>query len=240
MQPHPPPGMPLGDPTAVVGKRFLSGLIDLAPIYVLMQVLSTVLQIGFLPGTFGSTGTTTTADETATGVALIGVLLVSYLVPLAAAFVNSVVLRSRNGASLGQQAVGLVTVTETGQRLSFGAATGRFFLGVVDGFPWCCYLPVVGMITIGTAKGHRRVADMVVRSYVVPKELAGTALGPPANLATTTGPWHQAVAPPSAGPTSDQPQWDPARGTWVRQDPTTGRWYRWDDPTGSWQPLDGA
>ena len=224
---------PVADPTAVVGKRFLAALIDLVPIYGLMFALSTGLQIGFAPGSVGGTR----GSDSASAGALVGILVITYVVPLTAAAVNGIWLRARTGASLGQRALGLVTVTEEGQRLSTGAAVGRFFLGIVDGFPWCCYVPIVGMITIGVAKGHRRVADMALRSYVVPAAYLGVPLGPPGNLGAT-GPWAQPV-PQAEGPAgADQPQWDPARGTWVRWDAAGGRWYGWHEPSGTWQPLD--
>ena len=223
------------DPTAVVGKRFLAGLIDLVPVVALLWILSTVLQVGTTPGVISGSAT---SDQTVSAAGLVGYLVVTYLVPLAAAAVNGIWLRSRSGASLGQRALGLVTVDEQGQIPSVGALVGRFFLGIVDAFPWvCCYLPIVGMITIAASKGHRRVADMVVRSYVVPEAYRGVVLGPPANLTAPAGPWAQPVGPPQAGP-ADGPQWDPARGTWIRWDPTSGRWFGWHEPSGSWLPLD--
>lgn len=232
------PGWTAVDPTNCAARRLGAASIEFGSTWLLGQVLS----FAFQAGTTGFGPTPTTFDNSDLAAYMGGALLVS-LVPYTYLFVITVVLRSMNGASLGQRLLGLVTVDESGQPVSWGASLARAGLGVVDGFPYCCYLFLVGGITMFVSPGHRRVADMVMHTYVVPKEHAGTPLGPPHMLGAVAG-WGVPAAPlpPEWGSgatsgASDGPVWDAARNTHVRRDPATGIWYGWDAATNQWRAL---
>lgn len=224
----------MADPTDVAIRRLGAAAIEFGSYFALTQVTSFAVQGASL----GLSGPSTTSGEDA---AFLGASLVAMLVPAVYLVVITVVLRGLNGASLGQRLLGLVTVDEAGQPVGFGSAVLRALLGIVDGFPYCCYLFLVGGITMFTSTGHRRVADMVLKTYVVPKEYVGVPLGPPTSIgawagasARPIGPWATAVpGQPAAGP-----QWDAARGAYVQWDPAGQRWMTWDQATNQWMPLD--
>lgn len=232
------PGWTAVDPTNCAARRLGAAAIEFGSAWVLGQVLS----LAFRAGTVGFSPTPTTFNGSETAAFLGGALVVS-LVPYVYLFVITIVLRSLNGASLGQRLLGLVTVDEAGQPVSWATSFARAGLGIVDGFPYCCYLFLVGGITMFVSPGHRRVADMVMGTYVVPKEYAGTPLGLPHMLGAVGG-WGVPAAPlqpdwqsGSGSPPSDGPVWDAARNTHVRRDPATGIWYGWDGATNQWRAL---
>jgi hypothetical protein len=69
--------------------------------------------------------------------------------------------------------VGLRVVDQTtGQLAGFGKSLGRTLMWIVDSFPF--FLPLVGLITGLSSKGHRRVGDMVAKTLVVDKRQVGT------------------------------------------------------------------
>lgn len=39
-------------------------------------------------------------------------------------------------------------------------------------------------------------------------------------------------------PTTSEPQWDPARNTYIQWDPVLAAWMQWDDPGQRWKPID--
>jgi len=219
--------VPGADPTDVVGRRVVSALIDLGVPAVLSIVLNFAVQGSLFFGP--QFGTTSGLDGTAAAVTLF-----LYAFQLVWWIGNLALLRGIKGSSLGQRAVGLVTVTEDGQVLGGGMGFVRTLLGVVDGAPWCCYLYLVGLITMLSSKKHQRVADMVVKSFVVDKALLGTPIfGTWGNFGV--GPYAQSVG--DLAPPPGQPQWDPTRNSWVTVDPATGTWYRFDQTTNTWLPL---
>lgn len=223
------------DPTDVAAKRLGAAAIEFGSYWVLSVVVSLVVD----GGQMAVNETTSDGSATTTGLWFGATSLAASLIPLAYLAIITVVLRATTGASLGQRAVGLVTVDEQGQPLGAGTCILRALLGIIDGFPYCCFLFLVGGITMFTSKGHRRVADMILNAYVVPKEYLGTPLGPPEVLGmggagpygAPVGPWATAAG---SGPGGDA-QWDPTRNTWVRWDGT--RWWGWDATANQWQPL---
>jgi hypothetical protein len=72
----------------------------------------------------------------------------------------------------------------------------RSLAGIVDYLP-CCYVPLVGIITMVSTKSHQRVGDMAAKSYVIDAAYAGYPVQIPGVTTTPTGPW--AVPDPGYG-----------------------------------------
>jgi uncharacterized RDD family membrane protein YckC len=229
------------DPTAVLGRRVVAYAIDVAIPFVLFIALFAILSKTYEnagPGTCDEIKQFTDASFCSrsgdTAMALTGgAALVAFLVPLAVAFVNMVVLQSAQGASVGKLLLGLRVVDEGGHVAGFGPMLVRFFFLVIDSL-----CTVLGLVVAAATTPHRRVGDMVANTYVIGRvyegqpvrEAVATVAPMPAYM-----PYSQPVAPPSATPT---PVWDPQRGAWVSFDPGTNVWLRYDDATRQWTRLD--
>lgn len=77
------------------------------------------------------------------------------------------------GLTPGKAIFGLRTVDEQGEAPGILKAFLRWILWIVDAFPYCCIVPVVGGITMLASTGHRRVGDMAAKTYVVRREAMG-------------------------------------------------------------------
>ena len=140
----------------------------------------------------------------------------------------------------------------------------RWLLWIADGFPY--FLPLVGFIVGLTTVGHRRVGDMVAKTFVVRSSAVGapivvpglTAPAPPTTYAdagtwgSEAPPWTATGAPadPAASgwaapgaasptPSADGPQWDAARNTYIQWDPAQSRWLQWDESERTWSVIPG-
>ncbi len=182
-------------------------------------------------------------------------------------FALLVVLQGFTGWTPGKLVTGIRVVREDGRVPGFVKALVRWLLWIADGFPY--FLPLVGFIVGLTTVGHRRVGDMVAKTFVVRSSAAGSpivvpgltapppppgAMGgwgapPPDASGTTTG-WGQAVDPSAAGwadpgapaspsPAADQPQWDEARGTYIQWDPVHSAWMQWNEGLKTWSRIPG-
>ena len=175
-----------------------------------------------------------------------------------------VILQGLTGWTVGKLITGIRVVREDGRPPGLLKALVRWLLWVVDGFPY--FLPLVGFIVGLTTVGHRRVGDMVAKTFVVRAAAAGSPIvvpgltapppigggwgaPPPAAGGPTTG-WGQAVDPSSSGwaapptapappPPTDAPQWDEARGTYIQWDPAQRAWMQWDEGSKAWSPIPG-
>lgn len=180
-----------------------------------------------------------------------------------ATFGMLVILQAFTGWTLGKLITGIRTVREDGRPPGFVKALVRWLLWIVDAFPY--FLPLVGFIVGLTTVGHRRVGDMVAKTFVVRASAAGSPIvvpgltapppaaggwgaPPPGASGATTG-WGQAVDPSSSGwaapsapppaPPSDAPQWDEARGTYIQWDPAQRAWMQWDEGSTTWSRIHG-
>ncbi|MGZ4729466.1 MAG: RDD family protein, partial [Acidimicrobiales bacterium] len=150
------------DPTAVVAKRYAAAFIDwgigVAVAVVLFFALSkSVTHYSY--SSFNSSGGYTTSRElTGIGAVIYYAWILSYNVGV------FVLWRGLTGRTTGTIAMGLVTVNEQGRPLGPGYALLRSVAGIVDYIP-CC-LPIVGIATVASTKGHRRVGDMAAKSFV--------------------------------------------------------------------------
>jgi hypothetical protein len=145
-----------------------------------------------------------------------------------------VILQAITGWTPGKLLVGLRVVGEDGRKAALWRVLVRWLMWVVDGLP---FAGLVAFITGLTTTGHRRVGDMVAKTYVVPKEAMGHPVAVPGVItpyASTGGAWVGAHPPPTAKP---GPQWDEARGTYIQWDPEAKAWMQWDDTAKRWDPI---
>lgn len=99
-------------------------------------------------------------------------------------FALLVVIQGLTGRTVGKALTGVRTVGEDGAPPGLLKALLRWVLWAVDAFPYV--VPLLGPIVALTTQGHRRVGDMVAKTYVVRAGAAGApiavpgAAGPPA------------------------------------------------------------
>lgn len=246
----------LADPTAVFGRRVLAFLIDVALIVVPAMILVTS-QIEYLEVNKLPVGAQEFCDRWideqggmclnfadlddrvyfSDGVPTSGT---TYL--WAVNFGMLVLVQGFTGRTLGKALTGIRTVGEDGRPPGFLKALVRWLLWIVDGFPYVA--PLVGFIVGLTTVGHRRVGDMVAKTFVVRSAAAGspvaipgpTAPAPPVGVGQT---WGLPAPPASVPPAADRPHWDEARGTYIQWDPGEAAWMQWDDGQKTWSPIPG-
>lgn len=258
----------MGDPTQVVGKRYGAWLIDGVIYFVLNTVIVRLLGTSAMridevtdlgsatPEMFcdaynrfndgfciASSNSATVIRNSQTG-----------LLVFAALFVVFCVVQGVLGGSLGKRAVGLRIVKRDGSIAGIGASFIRTFAWIIDALP--C-IPLVGMITMATSKGHRRVGDMAAGTFVVAANRVGQPIvlpGEPGYGRLPNGafpgggpvgstPWQQASsaagygAGSSSGYEADTPTWDAARNTYIKYDSAQSAWLELDTRTNEWGPI---
>ena len=153
-------------------------------------------------------------------------------------------VQGATGRSPGKALFGVRAVDEFGSPPGFGKSLVRTLLWVVDGIP--CIIPLVGFITGLTSSGHRRVGDMVAKTFVVGKDHSGPVIVAGLTTAATQGypgvaygaPGQQWGAPPPGAPGAPgqpQPWGAPAPG--APGGPPPGGWDA--QPSGGF-PVPGA
>ncbi len=251
--------LPQADPTSVVGRRIGAWFIDLA-IYLLIGMAiglafgsSTAESREFPTSSSGEAFCdtwrednsgfcfATTADGTTTVTSLETKAVSLSWFPLH--FVLYSVLQGVTGASLGKMALGLRVVTADGRRCGVGRSFLRTLAWIADAIT--CGLPVVGGICLLTTKGHRRVGDLLAKTYVVPKAHEGhpvvvPGLTAPWPAAGPGGPGQSAGWP--TGPSASQgwagPTASGQAGTWAPSASTTAEAPSADGPT--WDAVRNA
>ncbi len=254
------------DPTSVMGKRIGAFFIDL----VLSTVVAIVVFIAlkeeetFLFDPCGVDGAPTLcfyADGTvwfADGGRAAAVILISIAAWLAIHWI----IPSLTGGSPGKLMVGLRVVDQaTGQHAGFGKNLVRTLGWIADQAPYI--FPLVGLITAIASKGHRRVGDMVAKTFVVDKNSVGIppivagVTSPPQAAAYTPPPPGGAPlpgtisppdaftapptdAPPTTAPAADgisAPKWDTDRNAYIQWDPELNQWMEFDESAQQWVPI---
>jgi RDD family len=126
-----------------------------------------------------------------------GVPAAGSLIGLGLALLVFVLLQGLAGFTPGKLATGIRTVKADGTIVGIPKAFLRWVMLIVDGQP--CGLPLVGFITGLTTQGHRRVGDMVAKTFVVRASAVGSPIVVPGMTAPPppTGGWG---APPPASP----------------------------------------
>jgi hypothetical protein len=242
------------------------------------------------------------------------------LLALGLALALLVVVQGLTSLTPGKALLGIRTVGEDGRPPGIRRALGRWLLLIVDTAPW--FLPLVGLITVLTTVGHRRVGDMAAKTYVVSRADAGQPIvvpGMPVEPVESARPLQpvrpdgqatgEAKAVPEGEPTAEtrpdeddsprpkhlparrsarhrakgagvaknakgpaarreaavaaagakdktassaagqpapgstgkdtgyNPQWDPARGTYIVWEPRRGKWLAWDSGAEEWKSL---
>ena len=253
------------DPTAVFGRRVLAVLIDAALILVpVIMLITSTFEYHDIDDLPVSAQEFCDSFEDETGGICVGTEDIDDRVYFSdgdtgpstalywgATFGLLVLLQGFTGWTIGKLVTGIRLVGEDGGRPGFVKALVRWLLWIVDGFPY--FLPLVGFIVGLTTVGHRRVGDMVAKTFVVRSSAAGspivvpglTAPPPPAGGGWGTPPpdatgasagWGEAIDP---APTASGPKWDEARGTYIQWDPAQGVWMQWNEGLKTWSPIPG-
>jgi uncharacterized RDD family membrane protein YckC len=160
------------------------------------------------------------------------------------------VLQGLTGATPGKALFGIRTVDEAGTAPGIGRAAIRSILWIVDGIG-CC-IPLVAPIAAFSSKGHRRVGDMVAKTFVVDRSSMGagpiqvpglTAPEGGTPPAAAVGAWGTTppMSPPMGAvaqpPQAAEPQWDAQRNAYIQWDDAQQQWLQFDDASQQWRPI---
>ena len=210
-----PYGAPQGDPTDNAPKRIGQGVIDAVIIWVVWWIVEFVL-VGIL---------------WSVGSGYFLWYLISALIGVAVAFVNSVFLQSSRGQSLGMMILGLKVVGPDGQSPpTMNQAFLRNIPYLLIGLGWFFFLGSLGslfllveLVIILTNEQHRRLGDQWTDTWVIDKDTGGFV--PPTTGAVgfgdsfqssfnqATGAAQQAYQQPQPGyPQQPQPYQQPQPG----------------------------
>lgn len=244
------------DPTAVFGRRVLAGILDLLLLAVPATMLATAQMEYFEYGSNSEAmdfcesfmdqqdGACVAVDGTAFFGESSEILLAFGGASLAIGVLNLVVLQGLTGFSVGKLLTGLRAVRPDGSACGLGKALVRWLLWLVDGQP--CGIPLVGFITGLTTVGHRRVGDMVAKTFVVRRSATGRPIlvpeltapsgagNPYVAAATAGGAWGPPVAtppppppgarwgdaPPAGSPEPDAEEPEPSSSGWATPEPS--------------------
>lgn len=118
-------------------------------------------------------------------------------------FALFVILQGITGGSPGKLLFGLRVVDRYGTKAGIAKSLARTLLWVVDAAPWI--IPLVGPIAAFTSDGHRRVGDLATGTYVV----ASSSVGQPVMPGSAPIPEGQTAwgAAPPTSPPSGSPSW---------------------------------
>lgn len=251
------------DPTAVMGKRIRAYIIDAilgtvisaATFWAVKDSVETGVDLCGVPGSptmcLYLDGTTHFAD----GSNATAVLLASFGSWLFFGWI----VQGLTGGTPGKLIVGLRVVDQSnGQLAGLGKCLGRTLMWIVDAQP--LGLPLVALITGTASKGHRRVGDMVAKTFVVDKDQVGKtphvpgltapaggvpggyAPPPPGDWAPPTAPAAPTTAPAATIPGTstdgiNAPKWDAERGAYIQWDKDNQVWMIYDDAISQWKRL---
>lgn len=225
------------DPTDVGGKRVVATIIDWGIWVVINSVLFyTLAESADTGGLFGCSDLNTSWNNQCVALGdkiyvvedsngtLLNLIMLAYAIGI------FVIMRGLTGKTPGTMLMGIRCVDEQGQPIGIAKGFVRSIAGVVDYIP-CCF-PLVGLITMFTTKGHRRVGDMAAKSFMIDDAYAGQ----PIVIQGLTAPAQTAYSTPAAAPGGDA-QWDAQRNAWIRWDAAQGAWLQWSDQTQSWTSI---
>ncbi len=228
------------DMTAVMGRRTLAWVIDLAIFFgILIAVFSSFAEYVDVPSGVGSDACNILQHQDADAASSCFVVQDrAYIMTSTESGTQTlislgylaffIVLQGLAGGSPGKLLTGLRVVDERGQRAGIGRSLVRTLLWVVDGAPW--FLPLVGFIVGLTSTGHRRVGDMAAKTYVVSRKDVGTPVQTSATiLPLGQQPWG---APPTSAPTPPPPTANP----WSVPTPPTAAGA--PEPPGPSEPIE--
>jgi uncharacterized RDD family membrane protein YckC len=201
-------------------------------------------------------------SETESSVINLGNTLWPNLISLAYVIGVFWIWQGLTGLTPGKAIFGLRTVNEQGEAPGILKAFLRWILWIVDAFPYCCVVPLVGGITMLASKGHRRVGDMAAKTYVVGKGSMGAgpiivpgkdqppayvppAAPPPSGFGAPPPGGFGAPPPPGAvsaptapGPVTDDPAPPTGPGGEAQWDPQRNAYIQWDAAQDAWLQFD--
>jgi uncharacterized RDD family membrane protein YckC len=193
------PATTAADPTAVMGRRTVAWVIDALLYLLIMSVLgptplSPLAEYYDKDEVPGATCDNLLETDDVVGCLEIGDrayftetgdAVIQGLVALAWFLLIYGALQGLKGVTPGKALLGVKVVDEHGRPPGVGRSLLRSILWIVDGAPWC--LPLVGFITALVSTGHRRVGDMVAKTFVVGKAHTGPVVVPGLATAATGG-----------------------------------------------------
>jgi uncharacterized RDD family membrane protein YckC len=195
---------PGGDPTRVLGRRFVAYAID-----VMLLVAVAVILLSIAPHTryFDAPSYACRRLPNPGNVTCFRIGSHAYVwnrtdflrVPIVTAlvaFLDLVVVESFAGGSIGKLFVGLRVVDRNGVKADFLRNFGRWVLLAVDGG---CFL--IGLVSVLATHPHRRVGDFAAGTFVVAASSVGepvTAAGQPARISESAASWPPAVTIPDS------------------------------------------
>lgn len=257
------PPAPGSDPTAVVGRRVLAALIDIA-LFLVPAIMLVTASFEYLPvdeldrdpeqycedytdEIGGFCANLEDVDDRVYFADEVDPL--STIVFWGGGFVLLVLLQGATGWTPGKLLTGLRTVRADGSKPGIGMALVRWLLLIVDMQP--CGIPLVGFITALTTQGHRRVGDMAAKTFVVRRSAAGapiavpgltTSAGPPPGYGSYGGVGPQAGQAPSAWATPTPPavQQPAPSANGPQWDPARNTYIQWDPSASQWMQWDEA
>ncbi len=140
--------------------RFVAYLIDA---FILGVAL--VVMVGVVAAFAALTGETSDTSKDELSPAVVGLALLMIVAYVAVAWLYEALLTSsERGATLGKRALGLRIVRADGARLSFGRASGRYFLKVMI-TPMVPF--AIGYILAAFTKGKRALHDLLAETLVI-------------------------------------------------------------------------
>jgi RDD family len=174
------PGLPAGDPTAVMGRRVAAWVVD-SVIILAPSVALFTSELEYLEeSNLDQSGMDFCEDymDQEEGVCLDvgdrvyfsnGVPVAPWGLALGLSILIYVLIQGLKGWTPGKLLFGIRTVAEDGRAPGIGRAIIRWLLLFVDEL--CAGL--VGFIVALTSKGHRRVGDMAAKTFVVGSQYMG-------------------------------------------------------------------
>ena len=166
VQPMPPIQPPQPAPVQYAGfwRRFVAYLID----SIIVSIVSWIVFIPILAALGIGIGLSGMEEEEAAGfilAPLIGYILFLGLVLAVAEWLYFALMESSNRmATLGKMAIGIKVTDLSGNRISFGRATGRYFGKILSGMIF-----MIGYIMAGFTEKKQALHDMIASCLVVMK-----------------------------------------------------------------------
>jgi hypothetical protein len=186
-----------------------------------------------------------------------------------ATFLLLVVLQGFTGWTPGKLITGIRVVAEDGSKPGVLKALVRWLLWIVDGFPYfipgltgfivalstpghrrvgdlAAKTFVVKRAAAGTPIDIRASGQLLVGEQPTTgmppawgPSPSGAVAGDPSQAGWATPAPPAPTTPVAPAPSTEGPQWDEARGTYIQWDPAQGTWMQWDEGFKAWTPIPG-
>lgn len=146
-------------PYAGFWRRFVAALIDGILLQVVLSIVGGILGVGIGAG-LGGFGAMGQSDEiNAAGLAAVGTI---YLVAFVGQWLYFALMESSGlQATVGKLAMGVVVTDQSGNRISFGRATGRYFGKILSGI-----ILMIGYIMAAFTERKQGLHDMIAGTLV--------------------------------------------------------------------------